>query len=164
HLQRTRLMLHLVDVLPLDESDIVANIKTINAELKAFSDELAAREQWLVFNKIDVMPEPEWQALVKQALRKLRWKGRWFAISAATHAGCDDLAEAAMQWVEAHVPKAEPVLSFEMPAEAPAAPVKRNRAAPRRDKAEEVPNKDLGRMTVKSTRTRRSSTTKRPLD
>jgi GTP-binding protein len=106
HLQRTRLMLHLVDVLPPDESDIVANIKTINAELKAFSDELAKREQWLVFNKIDVMPEAEWQALVKQALKKLRWKGRWFAISAASHAGCDELAEAAMQWVEAHAPAA----------------------------------------------------------
>src|SRR3546814_2189826 len=48
HLQRTRLMLHLIDVLPPDGSDIVSNVKTINGELKAFSDELAARDQWLV--------------------------------------------------------------------------------------------------------------------
>src|SRR3546814_16446178 len=84
HLQRTRLMLHRIDVLPPDGSDIVSNVKTINGELKAFSDELAARDQWLVFNKIDVMPEDEWQALIKQTLKKLRWKGRWFAISAAS--------------------------------------------------------------------------------
>src|SRR3546814_6615523 len=76
HLQRTRLMLHLIAVLPPDGSDIVSNVKTINGELKAFSDELAARDQWLVFNKIDVMPEDEWQALIKQTLKKLRWKGR----------------------------------------------------------------------------------------
>src|SRR3546814_15228905 len=48
-----------------------------------------------------VMPEDEWQALIKQTLKKLRWKGRWFAISAASHAGCDEIVEAAMQWVEA---------------------------------------------------------------
>jgi len=102
HLQRTRLLLHLVDIMPPDGSDIVDNIKTINAELKAFSDELAGREQWLLFNKIDLMPEDEWQALVKKALRRLRWKGRWFAISAAAQIGCPPLAEAAMQWVEAH--------------------------------------------------------------
>src|SRR3546814_17113684 len=59
HLQRTRLMLHLIDVLPPDGSDIVSNVKTINGELKAFSDELAARDQWTVFNKLDVMPEAE---------------------------------------------------------------------------------------------------------
>lgn len=101
HLQRTRLMLHLVDILPPDGSDIVANIRTINGELKTFSDELAAREQWLVFNKVDLMPEGEAQALVQKALKQLRWKGRWFAISGATGRGCPELCEAAMQWIEA---------------------------------------------------------------
>lgn len=164
HLQRTRLMLHLVDVLPPDGSDIVANIRTINAELKAFSEELAKREQWLVFNKTDVMPEDEWQKLVKAAIKKLRWKGRWFAISAASHAGCDELVEAAMQWVEAHVPAAPTTISAEeVPAPEAPAP-KRNRTIVRRVKDEPVPNKDLGRVTTRSTRTRRSSTTKRPLD
>ncbi|WP_020649165.1 Obg family GTPase CgtA [Solimonas variicoloris] len=164
HLQRTRLMLHLVDVMPPDGSDIVANIRTINAELKAFSDELAAREQWLVFNKIDVMPEAEWQTLVKQALKKLRWKGRWFAISAASHAGCDELAEAAMQWVETRAPSATPALSAEAPTSVAVTPVKRNRAAPRRTSTEPVPNKDLGRNVTRSTRARRSKASKRPLD
>jgi len=102
HLQRTRLLLHLVDILPPDGSDIVDNIRTINGELKEFGEELAGREQWLLFNKTDVMPEDEWQALIKKALRRLRWKGRWFAISAATQRGLGELSEAAMQWVEAH--------------------------------------------------------------
>lgn len=162
HLQRTRLMLHLVDVLPPDGADIAANVKTINAELKAFSDELAAREQWLVFNKVDVMPEDEWQALVKRTLKKLRWKGRWFAISAATHAGCDALVEAAMQWIEARTPAA--AAEVEAADAAPAPSVRRKRAAPRRAPDEAVPNKDLGRSTTRSTRSRRSAATKRPLD
>lgn len=101
HLQRTRLMLHLVDILPPDDSNIVTNIQTINAELAEFSSELAAREQWLVFNKTDVMPENEWRALVADTLRQLKWKGRWFAISAASRAGCDELCAAAMNWIEA---------------------------------------------------------------
>ena len=100
HLQRTRLLLHLVDILPPDESDIVANIKTIAKELTTFSAELADREQWLVFNKIDVMPKKDWEALVKKSLKRLKWKGRWFAISAVSGEGTDALCEAAMEWVE----------------------------------------------------------------
>ncbi|MDM4770826.1 Obg family GTPase CgtA [Solimonas sp. SE-A11] len=113
HLQRTRLLLHLVDILPPDESDIVDNIRTINAELKEFGDELAGREQWLLFNKTDVMPDDEWQALIKKALRRLRWKGRWFAISAATQRGLGELSEAAMQWVEQHA--APKIIESEVP-------------------------------------------------
>ena len=100
HLLRTRLMLHLVDILPPDGSDIVANVRTINGELATFSDELARRDQWLVFNKMDLMPEEEAQALIKKALKQLRWTGRWFAISGVTGRGCRELCEAAMQWVE----------------------------------------------------------------
>ncbi len=101
HLQRTRLMLHLVDILPPDDSDILNNIQTINAELAAFSTELAEREQWLVFNKTDVMLDSEWRKLVADTVQKLNWKGRWFAISAASRKGCDELCAAAMDWVEA---------------------------------------------------------------
>ncbi|SEQ15387.1 GTP-binding protein [Solimonas aquatica] len=161
HLQRTRLMLHLVDVLPPDGSDIAANVKTINAELKAFGAELGDKEQWLVFNKIDVMPEADWQKLVKAALKKLRWKGRWFAISAATQAGCDELAEAAMQWVETH---AAPVVSEAVEDEPVAAPKPAPRKRARRKAEEPVPNKDLGRTVTRSTSKRQGSRTKRPHD
>lgn len=119
HLSRTRLMLHLVDILPPDDADIVGHIKTINAELRAFSDDLAAREQWLVFNKVDVMTADESAALIRKALRRLRWKGPWFAISAVTGKGCDALCAAAMQWIET---QAEQAAEAARAAQAAAAP------------------------------------------
>jgi GTP-binding protein len=115
HLQRTRLLLHLVDIAPPDESDLVKNIRTINKELKSFSEDLSDREQWLVFNKIDLLSEDEAQARIKATLKKLRKKVRWFAISAATHAGLEELKRAAMDWVKAHAPKEEEVVEREVP-------------------------------------------------
>jgi GTP-binding protein len=107
HIQRTRLLLHLVDILPPDGSDIVGNIRTINAELREFSEELAGRDQWLVFNKIDQLPEDEAMALIRKAVKKLKWKGRWFAISAVSRAGLDVLCGEAMNWVEERAPREE---------------------------------------------------------
>ena len=100
HLQRTNLLLHLVDVSPPDGGDIVDHIKTIRAELTEFSDEVAGRTQWLVFNKSDTLPADVLDALVKKSLKRLRFKGRHFVISAATGAGVKALCEQAMQWVE----------------------------------------------------------------
>jgi GTPase len=104
HLQRTRLLLHLVDVNPPGGEDIVQQIKTIRAELKGFSAELAGRTQWLVFNKSDTLPADELAALVKNTLKKLRHKGPHFVISAVTRAGVPELCEQAMQWVEQQRP------------------------------------------------------------
>ena len=105
HLQRTNLLLHMVDVNPPGGEDIVDQIKTIRAELSEFSDEVASREQWLVFNKSDTLSAEELDALVKKSLKRLRYKGRHFVISAATRSGVDALCEAAMQWVDLHRPK-----------------------------------------------------------
>lgn len=125
HVQRTRLLLHLVDILPPDGGDIVGNVRTINGELKAYGHEVDQREQWLVFNKIDLLPPKEREALIKKAIRALKWKGRWFAISAATHEGCEDLCEAAMGWVEAQ--------AAGTPVEEPKpAPEKKKRFVPRK--------------------------------
>lgn len=101
HLQRTRLLLHMIDVNPPDGGDIVQQIKTIRAELAEFGEDLAAREQWLVFNKSDTLTPEELDALVKKSIKRLRYKGKYFVISAATQAGVKALSEAAMQWVEA---------------------------------------------------------------
>ena len=65
------------------------------------TDDLSDRERWLVFNKSDTLPEAELQALVKKSLQRLRFKGRYFVISAVSRKGVPELAEAAMQWVEA---------------------------------------------------------------
>ena len=105
HLSRTRLLLHLVDVLPPDEVPLVTSIRTIQDELRAFSAEVSNREQWLVFNKIDLLTPEDARERIAQTLAELGWTGRWFAISAATRAGCDVLCAEAMQWIEAQAPR-----------------------------------------------------------
>ncbi|MHB8456048.1 MAG: Obg family GTPase CgtA [Acidiferrobacterales bacterium] len=92
HLARTRILLHLVDMVPPDpDSDPVSGIRSIAAELKKFSPALAKRERWLVLNKMDLIPPAERDERVRALTRTLRWKRPVFAISAATGAGCQDL-------------------------------------------------------------------------
>ena len=79
-------------------------MRTINAELAEFSPEMADKEQWLLFNKTDVMPADEAKALCDKALKKLKWKGRSYRISAVAHTGLEQLCRDAMDWVEAHAP------------------------------------------------------------
>ena len=105
HLNRTRLLLHMIDVMPPDETPLPVNIRTIQGELRAFSPDLEAREQWLVFNKTDLMPPDEIEALVAKTLAELNWTGRWFVISAVTRAGCDKLCAEAMLWIDAQAPR-----------------------------------------------------------
>lgn len=94
HLQRTRLLLHLVDVAPFDESvDPVQQAKAIVAELKKFDPELHAKPRWLVLNKLDMVPAEEREARVKDIVRRLRYKGPVFEISALTREGCEFLIQ-----------------------------------------------------------------------
>lgn len=97
HLARTRLLLHLVDLAPLDDSDPAKNIETIQQELQKFSKELAGREQWLVFNKIDLMDEKEVETRVAAVLKTLKWEGPVFKISGLTKQGVEGLCYAIMQ-------------------------------------------------------------------
>jgi GTP-binding protein len=98
HLQRTRLLLHLVDMAPFDDSvDPVAQAKAIVAELKKFDAELYAKPRWLVLNKLDMVPADERAARVKDVVRRLRYKGPVFEISALTHEGCESLTQAVYQ-------------------------------------------------------------------
>jgi GTP-binding protein len=101
HLQRTRLLLHLVDFAPFDGSDPVEQVRAIAAELEKYDAELAAKPRWLVLNKIDMVPADERTATVKSFVRKLRWKGPVFAISALTREGCDALVRAVYEHVAA---------------------------------------------------------------
>ena len=94
HLRRTRLLLHLVDFAPFDGADPVEQVRAIAAELDKYDAELAAKPRWLVLNKIDVVPDAERAAAVKSLVRRLRWEGPVFAISALTREGCDALVRA----------------------------------------------------------------------
>lgn len=102
HLQRTHLLLHLVDFAPFDDDvDPVEQAKAIVAELKKYDAALHDKPRWLVLNKIDMVPEEERAARVKEFVRRFRWKGPVFEISALTHEGCEPLIRAVYQHVAA---------------------------------------------------------------
>jgi GTP-binding protein len=101
HLQRTRLLLHLVDIAPPDpDEDPVEGARAIARELKKFSAELAARDRWLVLNKVDLVPADELDARCRDIVRRLRFKGRVFRVSGATGQGTRELCEAVMQHLD----------------------------------------------------------------
>ena len=88
HVSRTRLLLHLVDMAPMDEqTDPIEQVRAIEAELEKFDPELLQRPRWLVFNKADLLPEDERQKLAKALVRKLKWKAPWFVVSAIAKEG-----------------------------------------------------------------------------
>jgi len=101
HLQRTRVLLHLVDILPPDpEADPVKDARAIVKELKKFSAELAAKPRWLVLNKSDLLPPAQAQARAREIVRRLRYRGPHFLISGATGAGTKALCESVMTFLE----------------------------------------------------------------
>jgi GTPase len=100
HLQRTHLLLHLVDFAPFDESvDPVAQARAIVAELKKYDPALYEKPRWLVLNKLDMVPADEREKRVKDFIKRLKWKGPVFQISALTREGCEPLIHAVYQHV-----------------------------------------------------------------
>jgi GTP-binding protein len=109
HLQRTRVLLHLVDMLPPDpDADPVRDARAIVGELKKFGKDLALKPRWLVINKRDLMPDDEAEKLAADIARRLRYRGPRFLISAATGRGTRELADAVMNFLEQQAP-AKPV-------------------------------------------------------
>ena len=95
HLQRTRLLLHLIDLSPFDETaDPVAQARALIAELEKYDPELARNPRWLVLNKLDLVPENERAEKVRDLVSRLQWDGPVFEISAYTKTGCHELMEA----------------------------------------------------------------------
>lgn len=94
HLQRTRLLLHLLDVAPFDETvDPAQQAKAIMSELKKYDPGLYNKPRWLVLNKLDMVPAEERESRVKDIVRRLRFKGPVFEISALTREGCELLVQ-----------------------------------------------------------------------
>jgi GTPase len=103
HLQRTRVLLHLVDIAPPDpDADPVKDARSIVKELKNFAADLAAKERWLVINKIDLLESQEAKRRAAEIVRRLRWKGPVYLISGATGAGTAELKQAVMTYLEEH--------------------------------------------------------------
>jgi len=101
HLSRTCVLLHVIDIAPLDDSDPVATAKAIVNELAEYSPELVNKPRWLVLNKIDMIPEEaEREAKIQAILKGLNWTDRYFAISAISSQGTQNLCYALMQLID----------------------------------------------------------------
>jgi GTPase len=93
HLQRTRLLLHLVDIAPFEEgADPARDARAIAQELKKYDEALYRKPRWLVFNKIDLAEDAD--ARIARILRTLRWTRPWFKVSAISGAGCREVCAA----------------------------------------------------------------------
>jgi len=100
HLSRTRLILHLVDIAPLEDRDLVRDVAVIAGELERFDPALAAAERWLVLNKIDLLDGAARRARRQALVSALDWQGPVFEVSAVTGEGCEALVQAIMRRLE----------------------------------------------------------------
>ena len=112
HLERCRVLLHVVDVLPIDASDPVENAKTIINELKQHSDKIAKKPRWLVLNKLDLLLEEEAKEVTDRIVSELDWQDRVFSISASSKVGTKELTEELMTFIDT-LPDVEVELSDE---------------------------------------------------
>ena len=111
HLARTKLLLHIIDIAPIDpDTKPVAEARAIVAELKKYDKDLYEKPRWLVLNKIDILPAENRDKIVTQFLKTMRWKGPKFFISALTSEGCRELSFAIMKHVES-LPRAEEIVN-----------------------------------------------------
>jgi GTP-binding protein len=101
HLARTKLLLHVIDVVPPDpDADVVRDAKALVRELRKYDETLYRKPRWLVFNKLDLVPEKDREKLVQSLLKKLGVSRKHFAISAISGDGCRPLVFAAMEHLE----------------------------------------------------------------
>ncbi|MBL8349305.1 MAG: GTPase ObgE [Burkholderiaceae bacterium] len=110
HLQRTRLLLHVVDMAPFDGADPVAQAKGIVQELRRYDEALYRKPRWFVLNKLDMVPSEEREARVRDFVRRMRWKAPYFQVSALAREGLDPMVQAIYEHVAAHKAPAPPEL------------------------------------------------------
>ncbi len=91
HVARTRLLLHIVDVAPIDGSDPVEQVRAIEQELKEFDPELLQRPRWLVLNKVDLLEAETRDARLQDVVDQLGWSEPWFAMSAGLREGTREI-------------------------------------------------------------------------
>ena len=100
HLARCRILLHLVDVAPYDETDPVESAKAIIKELEMFSETLANRDRWLVLNKVDLLPEEQRELVCQRIIDELNWTGPVYQTSAIASQGTEVLCQNVMTFIE----------------------------------------------------------------
>jgi GTP-binding protein len=95
HLQRTGLLLHIVDLAPFDaDVDPVKEAKALVKELRKYDESLHDKPRWLVLNKLDVLSADDRKKRVKDFVKRFGWKGPVFEISALSREGCEELVQA----------------------------------------------------------------------
>ena len=102
HLERCRVLIHLVDIAPIDESDPAHNIAIIENELAQYSEKLAEKPRWLVFNKIDTMSDEEAQERAQDIAERLGLEEDYYLISAVTGKNVQPLTRDIMDFIEAN--------------------------------------------------------------
>ncbi|MDP2560854.1 Obg family GTPase CgtA [Psychrobium sp. 1_MG-2023] len=100
HLERCRILLHIVDLMPFDGSDPAEGAAQIVQELEQHKPELAAKTRWLVFNKLDLVPEEERQERIDDVLDALCWDDEYHCISAISKTGTKELSHLLMNYIE----------------------------------------------------------------
>ena len=100
HLVRTRILLHIVDMHPYDESSPAENAKVIVNELEKFSPEMVKRERWLLLNKLDLVPEDEREQRCKEVTDALNWTGPVYQISAISKEGTQQISFDIMSFLD----------------------------------------------------------------
>lgn len=101
HLTRCRLLLHMVDMAPVDDSSPAENVRVIANELQKFSPTLAGRDRWLLLNKIDLLPPEDVDARCDAIVKELGWTGPVFRVSALHRDGTAELSGKIMDYLEA---------------------------------------------------------------
>lgn len=107
HLERCRVLLHLIDIAPIDESDPVENARIILGELEKYSEKLFNKPRWLVFNKTDLLSEEEAQSRAKAIAEALGWEDKYYLISAASRNGVTGLCWDVMSFINANPKEAD---------------------------------------------------------
>lgn len=100
HLERCRVLLHLIDICPIDESDPVENAKIIVGELEKYSEKLAEKPRWLVFNKVDILGQEESALRAAEIVKAMGWEDKYYMISAVNHEGVKALCWDIMEFME----------------------------------------------------------------
>ncbi len=100
HVSRTRLLLHLVDIAPIDGSDPVQQVRAIEAELRQYDPRLMDKPRWLLLNKADLLAVEDRQQRAQDIVQALEWQAPWFAISAANREGTREVCLAAQRYFD----------------------------------------------------------------
>ncbi|HDY7995173.1 TPA: Obg family GTPase CgtA [Vibrio vulnificus] len=112
HLERCRVLLHMIDIFPIDQSDPVQNALTIIDELEQYSEKLANKPRWLVFNKVDLVSEVQADEIIQEVIDALGWEEQYFKISAVNRQGTKELCYKLADFME-QLPREEQEVSEE---------------------------------------------------